>query len=310
MADIEQWRAFVKVVECGSFARAAEHLHTARSAVSRRVSELEAHLGANLIRRSTRNLSVTETGEAFFERARQLLQEFDELESETVRGHHGASGHIRLAAPLSFTMHHLQPVLATFRERFPHVTLELKLGDRRVDLISESFDFALRIGADIEPSLVAKRLCTIRHALAASPAYLQRRGHPVHPQDLARHAILAYGNLRKPSAWTFFGDEGRDPVEVRLSPTVLCDNGELLLSLACRGEGIVCEPTFLLHEAIAAGHLTPVLPQWQWPLWHAYLVYPAHRRVPTRVRLLMDLIVDAISDPPPWDEAESGSDAS
>lgn len=301
MSDLEHWRAFVKVVECGSFARAAEHLHLARSAVSRRVSELEAHLGANLIRRSTRNLSVTETGEAFFERARQLLQEFDELESETVSGHRGTSGHIRLAAPLSFTMHHLQPVLAQFRERFPEVTLEINLGDRRVDLVGESFDFALRIGAEIEPSLVAKRLCTIRHAVAASPAYVQRHGCPARPQDLASHAILGYANLRKPNIWTFRSDGGESLVDVRVSPTVLCDNGELLLTCARRGEGIVCEPTFLLQEDIASGRLVQLLPQWHWPPMHAYLVYPAHRRVPARVRLLMDLIAQAITDPAPWD---------
>lgn len=276
-------------------------MHLARSAVSRRIGELEKHLGANLILRTTRQLSVTETGSTFYERASQLLGEFEDLESQTALGHQGFKGMIRLAAPLSFTLRQLQPTLEAFRKRYPEITFELHLGDRRVDIVGEGFDFALRIGSTIESSMIAQRLCVIRHLVAASPEYLARRGTPRTPDDLALHAALCYTNVPKSGSWSYWDEIDPGAREVRLNPALLCDNGDVLLDTALRGGGIICEPTFLSSEAIAQGRLVPVLTEWTWSKMHAYLVYPPHRRIPARVRALMDTLSKSITDPPPWD---------
>lgn len=299
MVDLEHWRAFVKVVESGSFSRAAEQMQIARSAVSRRVSELEQHLGAHLLHRSTRQLSVTESGTAFYERAAPLLIEIEELETATVRGGANIEGPVRLAAPLSFTYRHLQPTLHEFRKRHPQVTLELNLGDRRVDLLSEGYDFALRIGGEMEGSLVARRLCAIHHVVSASPEYLQAHGVPQSPEDLLDHSVLCYRTKNR--AWRYWTPEGAPAGEARLNPAMYCDNGDMLLEAAIAGAGIICEPTFICHEAIVSGKLVPILTQWSWSIMNAYLVFPPHRRMPARVRLLMETLAGRITDPPPWD---------
>jgi DNA-binding transcriptional LysR family regulator len=301
MVDLDHWRAFVKVVESGSFARAAEQMQIARSAVSRRVSELEQHLGAHLLHRSTRQLSVTEAGTTFYERAAPLLIEIEELESATVRGGADIKGPIRLAAPLSFTYRHLQPTLNEFRKQHPQVTFELNLGDRRVDILSEGYDFALRIGAEMEGSMVARRLCTIHHMVCASPEYLRTHGVPQTPDALIEHSVLCYPYRTKSRAWRYWTADGAPAGEARLNPAMYCDNGDILLQAALDGAGIVCEPTFICHEAIAHGTLVPLLAQWRWSNMNAYLVFPPHRRMPARVRLLMDTLAARISDPPSWD---------
>lgn len=302
MAELENWRTFVQVVDSGSFSKAAAQMNVARSAVSRRVSELERKLGVNLIRRTTRTLSITTTGTELYEHARRLIGEFEELEATTVKGHADAKGAIRFSAPVSFTVRHLQPTLERYRQTYPAVTLELILGDRRVDMIGDGFDFALRIGAEIEPSLAARRLCAIEHVLAASPGYLQRHGMPQHPTDLHSHCLLSYGNSSKPRSLSFESRTTQERVDIRFDPRLICNNGEFLVDCARRGDGIVCNPTFLVHADLCDAGLSAVLSDWKLPQMHAYLVYPAHRRLPARVRLLMDMLIDALPDPAPWDQ--------
>jgi len=204
MAEFDHWRTFVRVVECGSFAKAAQQMQVARSAVSRRVSELEADLGVTLLHRNTRKVSLTDAAMGIYERATQLLSDFAELESDAAGKTANFQGLIRLAAPLSFTLAHVQATLERFQREHAEVSFDLHLGDRRVDIVGEAFDFALRIGAEMDGSMVARRLCTVHHVVAASPAYLDRYGTPLTPDDLKTHKALCYANWRKPKVWSYW----------------------------------------------------------------------------------------------------------
>ncbi len=302
MADLEHWRTFVRVVECKSFAKAAEQLRIARSAVSRRVSELEQDLGTTLLKRNTRGLSLTEAADGIYERAKRILSELDELESDAAGAKGELKGQIRVAVPLSFAAAHLGPVFEAFMRSHPGVHLDVHLNDRRVNIIPEGFDFALRIGAQMEDHLIARRLCTINHLVAASPAYLQRMGTPATPEDLVRHEVLTYPNWNKPHAWPYWQQDGSKS-EVSVRPRLICDNGELLAKMTIAGAGIVRLPSFVIYEAVAAGQLTPILSDWAWSKMSAYLVYPPNAHMPRRVRLLMDTLIQQFGDPPYWDTA-------
>jgi DNA-binding transcriptional LysR family regulator len=300
MAEFDHWRTFVRVVECGSFAKAAQQLRIARSAVSRRVSELEADLGVTLLHRNTRSVSLTDVARSVYVRATQLLADFEELEADAAGRTATFEGLIRLAAPLSFTLAHVQSTLEQFRHEHPEVCFDLHLGDRRVDIVGEAFDFALRIGAEMDGSMVARRLCTIDHMVLATPDYLDRHGTPVTPDQLRDHKALCYANWRKPKVWSCWTHGGQH-LEVPVNPAIICDNGDVLLAAAIAGDGIMCGPTFLSYQAIADGRLVPLLTDWRWSEMSAFLVFPPNRRIPRRVRALMDTLVSSLSDPTPWD---------
>ncbi|WER48346.1 LysR family transcriptional regulator [Cupriavidus sp. WKF15] len=198
MAQFDHWRTFVRVVECGSFARAAHQLGIARSAVSRRVSELEGDLGVTLLHRNTRKVSLPDAATGIYERAARLLSDFEELEVDAAEKTCNFRGRIRLAAPLSFTLAHVRTTLEQFQRKHTEVSIDLHLGDHRVDIVGEAFDFALRIGTEMDGAMVARRLCSVRHIVAASPEYLTRHGPILVPEDLKSHRTLCYTNRRRP----------------------------------------------------------------------------------------------------------------
>jgi DNA-binding transcriptional LysR family regulator len=301
MPELEHWRAFVRVADCGSFSRAADQLHVARSAVSRRVRELETQIGVTLLRRSTRSVRLTDEGLVLYERASQLLADFEDLRRGVARGAAAANGRIRFSAPMSFALRHLLEPLEAFRRAYPGITLDLQLGDRRVDLVSEGFDLALRIGMEVEGSLVAKRLCAIEHVVVASPEYLARAGVPQRPEDLERHTVFSYGYRTNPHRWAYLAADGARG-EAVVHPSLVANNGDALIAAACAGGGIACQPTFIACDAIERGELRPLLTDWNWGRMHAYLVFPPDRRMPQRVRLLMTALQAALTDPPAWDE--------
>jgi DNA-binding transcriptional LysR family regulator len=295
--DIE---TFVAVVDQGSFSAAAERLGKPKSAVSRRVAQLERRLGARLLNRTTRRLSLTDAGRALHERARRLLNDLEEAEAEAADTQAALRGRLKVATPLSFGLLHLRPALEDFLATHPDLEVELDLNDRQVDLVSEGFDLALRIGRLSDSSLVARRIATVRRVTVASPAYLAERGEPGHPLDLAGHQGLRYTNLPRQAAWTYLDADGGE-LKPRVPDRLAANNGELLADAAERGLGITIQPTFMVYRAVEQGRLRPVLTRWELAEQGMYLVYPPGRFLSQRVRAFSDHLAGRFGDRPYWD---------
>ena len=284
MDRFEDLQAFVTVVETGSFTAAADRLDIAKSAVSRRVSALEERLGVQLLRRTTRRLNLTDTGQSFYE------QEHGELR-----------GNLRVALPLSFGIRHMCRPIAEFSRNHPRVTFDLDLNDRRIDLITEGVDLAVRIGRLADSTLIARKLFEARTVVCAAPAYLEERGTPETPEDLVDHDCLVYSNLADPGRWICTDSEGgRHSVEVNV--TMTASSGDFLSAAAADGLGIAMQPTFIAGELISSGELVPLLTNYQWPVTPAYAIYPPTRHLTYRVREFIDFLVEQFAGLPYWDE--------
>lgn len=299
MDRIVAMQTFVRVVEAGSFVRAAGQLNQSTTVASRLIAELETHLGTRLLNRTTRSLSLTDAGQAYYERCLALLADLEEAEALVGRQSHTPSGMLRLTAPIAFGAERLAGLLAGFREKYPQVTVDVSLSDRAVDLVEEGFDLALRISQELDPSLVARRLTTVRIICCAAPVYVQRAGMPAKPQDLQQHDCLIYTNTARPDEWTFDGPTGRISVKVRGGWHA--NSGDLLRIAALAGEGIVCQPTFLIGDDLRTGRLVPLLPDYHLPDLTMYAVYPSRRHLSAKVRALVDYMVGQLGDPPAWD---------
>ncbi|MFW6348931.1 MAG: LysR family transcriptional regulator [Thiohalospira sp.] len=300
MSDrLEEMATFVRVVEAGSLTAAARRLEVAKSAVSRRLSELEGRLGVQLLRRTTRTLHVTDAGHAFYQRCVRILADVDEAELAVSDVHGRLAGQLRVAAPLSFGIAHLQPAVEAFLAEHPDIRFDLDLDDRQVDLLAENFDLGIRIAPLADSSLVARRLATVDHVVCASPDYLARHGTPATPAELAEHDCLTYANAPESDAWHCIDPEGREhriPVRSRLR----ANNGDLLREAAVAGLGVVFQPRFIIHRALAEGTLVPVLTDCDWSRVDAWALYPQTRHLSARVRAFVDFLV-AWFDEPPWE---------
>jgi DNA-binding transcriptional LysR family regulator len=281
--------AFVRVVELGSFARAAERLSMSTSAVSRQVAELEAHLDARLLNRTTRRLSMTEAGQAFFERSVQLLADLEEAESAVRTSSVAPRGKLRVTCGISFGIRHIAPAIAEFGARHPELRFDLELSDRVVDLVEEGFDLAIRIGSGGPPGLVARTLGHTRLVCCAAPSYLEKAGVPQHPRDLERHQCLEYSYVAPGAVWSFEDADGqRHPV--RINGPVRANNGHMLATLAALGMGVVLEPDFIVEPEIAAGRLRVLLPGFAPPRSVIAAVYPSRRHLSPKVRAFVDFL--------------------
>jgi len=284
--------AFVSVVENGSFARAAEKLGQSVSAVSRRVAELEEHLDARLLNRTTRRLSLTETGRSFHERAVQLLADLEEAEQGASAGGVTPRGTLRLTAPITYGIRVLAPIVAAFAAKYDQVRVDVDLSDRAVDLVDEGFDLAVRIGEIRSQFLVARRIGATSLVCCASPAYLERHGAPRTPDDLVRHRCLTYEYAATRHQWRFIGADGGDKV-VRIGGPLHSNNGRMLGALAVEGAGIVCEPDFILAPDLARGALVPILADWTLPSIAIHAAYPSRRHLSAKVRAFVDFLAGA-----------------
>ena len=258
--------AFVAVAEAGSFTAAADRLDVAKSAVSRRVSALEARLGVQLIRRTTRRLSLTDSGLAFYERSQRILADLDEAESAVAQAHGTLRGQLRVAIPLSFGLRHMAGPISEFCREHPNVDFDLDLNDRRVDLVEEGMDLAVRIGHLKDSSLIARKLFDVRTAVLASPDYLEKFGEPQRPEDLADHRCLVYTNIAEPRRWVWTDPDGKRR-SVTVGKGMSASSGDFLCEAAVAGLGIIIQPTFISHEAIRDGRLVPVLQEFGWRRW-------------------------------------------
>ncbi|WP_061937300.1 LysR family transcriptional regulator [Aureimonas sp. AU22] len=297
MADrFEEMRVLVAVVSGGGFAAGADRLGVAKSAVSRRIHELEDRLGARLFDRTTRRVQLTETGRDFHDRALELLAGLDDAEEAASSASGELRGRIRVAAPVSFTAHCLAPAVGQFLERHPAVTLSIDTDDRKVDLVRDGFDVAIRIARLPDSSLVARRLATIRHVCVASPALLERYGMPQEPEYLSRFPGVTYSNVDEATYWKFDGD-----VLPSVTSRIQFGNGDAIREAAIAGLGVAVLPTFIAHDAVRRGALRIVLANHMRPPIAMHALHPSMRNQTARTRAFIDFLVDAFGSEPFWD---------
>ena len=301
MNSFSEIDAFVRIARAGSISGAARQLNIAKSAASKRLSDLEARLGVQLFIRTTRKLTLTDAGARFLTRAIQLLDDLEEAEAEASASQHQLKGKLKLAAPLSFGIIHLQPVLSRFSQLHDQLDLEVDLADRVVDIVEEGFDAAIRIGVLADSSLIAKRLCPIRSRLVAAPSFWDKHGRPRRPEDLTTLPCLRYSNLARFDVIDYWGNKGE---RGKIAPPikVLANNGEFLTNMAIDGHGFLAEPTFFLHEHIRTGALEPVLDDYVWSAMELYVLYPPTRQLSARVRAFVDFMAAQFHNNPYWDE--------
>lgn len=276
MNPYEDMRIFAQVMEAGSFTAAADRLGMSKQSVSRRLMQLEERLGVRLLNRSTRRLDATPLGQHYYQSALRLLGEVQQVEHDISGQAQALRGTLRLSAPLSFAMSHLGCLLTEFLQLHPQVDVEVDLSDRAVDLIGEGYDLALRIGALEDSSLIARRIASVERVYCASPAYLQARGVPLKPEDLAGHDCLPYGHSRQVQ-WQF--RQGGRAQAIQVTGRMRANNGELLRDAAIAGMGVTYLPTFIVGQALADGRLVNVLEEWTPPALQLSAVYPQHRQV-------------------------------
>ena len=281
-------KVFVSVAEAGGFSAAAKELGQSKSAASRQIAALEEDLGAQLLKRSTRSVKLTDSGYAYLERCRALLDDLDDADQAVAALQNEPRGLLKINAPMSFGVSHAAPAVADFMARYPELKVALILNDRFVDPYEEGFDVTLRIGALEDSSLAARKLAQIEMGLYASPAYIERHGRPRGPEDLKSHAILHYGRPSSQSAWALRG--AREPLSV---PYRLCsNNGDALRVAATADLGITLIPAFLVRDEVQTGRLVTVLDGFEPKPIDLYAIYPPTRFLAAKVRLFIDFLVE------------------
>ena len=300
MDKLDAMNAFARVVATGSYAEAARRLGLTRSAVSKAVTELEQVLGARLLDRTTRRVTPTEAGRAYFERVQGILAAVEETEEAVARLHDVPKGLLKINAPMSFGVLYLAAAVAEFMVAYPDLKIELQLNDRFIDPIEEGVDVTVRIGALTDSSLIARRLAPARRVLAAAPGYLERFGTPLTPEDLAQHRALSFGHSSAGHRWEL--SHGGEAVTITVASCLCSNNGDVLRTAALDGNGIVFLPTFLIGPDIRQGRLTVVLPDYPPTELGIFAVYAPNRFLAAKTRLFIDFLSARFGPRPAWDE--------
>jgi DNA-binding transcriptional LysR family regulator len=289
MDKFESIRAFTQVVETGGFAAAAREMDLSRSAVNKLVINLENSLGTQLLHRTTRRVSPTETGLAFYERCVRLLADLEEAELAVSRLHDEPRGLLRVNAPMSFGISHLAPAVADFAAQYPDLQIVLVLEDRFVDPIEEGYDVLVRISqVEESASLISHMIAPMPRLLCASPTYLGKQGNLTHPRELSAHSCLHYGYLATGTSWKLAGPDGIHSIPIR---GALCsNNGEVLREAALKGLGIALLPAFIIEPHIHDGALAIVLPEYQPPEVAISIMYPVNRHLSIKVQLFAEFL--------------------
>lgn len=302
MSRLFETELFVRVVEEGSLTAASRRLEVTPSYASKLVTRLEQRLGAPLLIRTTRKLTLTEAGRLYYERCTEALQNLEAAESMVAELQASPRGKLRVTLPSTFGVRFVIGLLAEFKGLHPELTLELVFLDRQVDLIAEGYDVAIRVGELGDPRLIARKLAGTERVICASPAYLERAGEPDSPQALARHACLQYAYSAAPGRWQLRAGEAEAEVEV--SGGMVANNALMLVEAAIQGHGLIHVPMFHVAEPLRAGRLRRVLPAWGWPIG-VYAVYPPTTRPPAKVRVFVDFMVARMRELP-WASSRSG----
>lgn len=299
MDKFQAMNAFVAVVEAGSFVGACDATGLSKPVISRQISGLEQALGVRLLHRTTRSLSLTNEGRAYYLRCKDVLAAIQDAEAEAGMRASQAHGRLRVGAPQDFGTQYLASLWGPFLARNPELELDISLSDRVIDLVEEGFDMVVRIGRLPDSVLVSRKLASSRMLLCAAPAYLAAHGTPNHPSELSGHEIISYAYSSFGDEWTFTHAQG-ERVRARVQPRVHVNSGVTCTAMAVSGQGVVLQPDFLTHEAIRAGTLVELMPAWQAGSIDAHVLYPTRTLLPLKVQLLRDFLVEAFRDPP-WD---------
>ncbi|WP_282270987.1 LysR family transcriptional regulator [Stenotrophomonas sp. PS02298] len=298
LPDLEAWAIFAKVAEAGSFARAAEELQLSQATVSKAITRLETRIGTSLFHRTSRRISLTAAGEAALQRAARILDEGEAVEAEVADRSAALRGLIRLAAPMSFGVSRLAPLLPAFMQAHPDVELDIQLSDQMVDLVAERFDMALRISTLADSSLRARQLCQVRILLVGSPAYFEAHGRPTHPRDLAQHRGFQYSYTRSGNTWRF-----RHPRHGEFAQTVprqlQANNAEIFDAALQAGLGLALQPEFLVWEQLRDGQLQTVMDDWKVEPLALSIITPPGLHRPARVQALIDYLAQRL-EKEPW----------
>jgi DNA-binding transcriptional LysR family regulator len=289
---VSAMKIFTAIVDNGSFAAAANRLDLSRAMASKTVAALEEHLGTRLLNRTTRRLSLTEAGMAFYERSVQILADIWEAEQVAGRTATEPRGILKVTMPLAYGLHRLGPVVAQYAERYPQVKMNLSLSDRKIDLIEEGYDVAIRIGRLPESGLIARKLGTAHSIIAGAPDYLERHGRPEVPADLAAHQCLGYSLTNLGDEWRLQGPDGIVSVPSRGS--IKADNGDMLRLAAVAGAGLIFQPWFIVEEDVRAGRLEWILKDYASEELGIYAVYPSRRYLSAKVRTFIDFLLEEI----------------
>ena len=299
MGQLEDMAMFTRIVEAGGISRAAEQLNIAKSAVSRRLTELERRLGTQLLVRSTRTSKLTDAGMIYYQRTQRILNEVSELNDEASGNRVKIGGSLKMSAPLSFGLMHLSPLIDAYAKAHKELGFQVDFTDRHVDLIAEGLELAVRIGNLPDSNLQAKRITSIRHVLCASPAYLAKFGTPTTLEACRDHVFLQYGLLNEARIHVK-DQQGRDQF-LSMSSKISANNGDFLKLMALQGHGITFLPTFITYQELASGKLVSLLKDYQLPTMNAYVVYPRNRFLPERCRRFIDFLIEKFGETPYWD---------
>ncbi|MFQ3228760.1 LysR family transcriptional regulator [Reinekea sp.] len=308
MDRIEAMKAFVAVVNEGSFTKAADKLGTSNQLVSKYVAQLEEHLGVRLFNRTTRKVHLTEAGMQCVHQSRDILERINDMEGDLGELMNQAQGLLHISAPVSFAIMHLAPLIRDFKRANPAVGIDIQVNDRKVDVVEEGFDVALRIGQLKSSSLIAKKIVPIKLVLCASPEYLELHGTPEHPRDLIPEHYLRYSYMDSGQAKSPLLDALKQSTRER-SSGVASNNGDILVSAAIAGEGYALQPTFMVGGAIKSGQLTVILKEFQPEPLGLYVVYPHRKLLATKLRVFIDFLSHYYGEVPYWDDYEDSSSA-
>lgn len=300
MDKLEAMNALVRVVALGSYAEAGRALGLTRSAVSKAVMELEQTLGARLLDRTTRRVSATEAGLAYYECCVDILSRVEETEMQVSRLHDEPKGVLKINAPMSFGSMYLGPLIAEFMSSYPDLKIELSLNDRFIDPIEEGVDVTVRIGILADSSLIARRLAPARRVLVAAPEYLKNHGVPSAPEDLMRHRCLNYGHTTTLQRWQLTHDG--ETMNLAINSVLCSNNGDVLRAAALAGQGITMLPTFLVGADVKAGRLKIVLADYAPTELGLFALYAPNRYLAAKTRLLIDFLAARFGERPSWDK--------
>ncbi|MBT8120187.1 MAG: LysR family transcriptional regulator [Gammaproteobacteria bacterium] len=300
MDRFENMRTFIRVVEAGSISGAADRLGVAKSAVSRRLKELEAHLGVELFHRTTRRMNLTDTGRAFYHQSVRILEDVLEAELATSQAHGTLSGSLKIALPSTFGIMHMGPAINEFLREHPQIEFDLDFNDREVDLMQEGFDLAIRIAKLPDSSLIARRLAPVQTVICASPSYIEQMGAPQTPDELVAHRCLVYSLLSDYEYWYVTDSKGKE-FRTKIQPYLKASTGEFLRDAAVEGMGIIMVPSFIAYQEIESGALVKLLNDYIPAKIEAYAIYPQTRHLSQRVRAFVDFLVNRFAGTPYWD---------
>jgi len=292
-------KVFASVVDNGSFAAAADRLDISRAMASKYVSYLEEHLGTRLLQRTTRKLTLTETGTVYYERCTQILADVAEAEEGAAHLTEAPRGTLRMTVPASFGLLHMGPLISAYLKRYPDVRVDVLLADRRVDLFEEGLDLAVRIGALPESGLIAKRLGSDRIAICATSDYLKRHGVPKTPADLTQHNCLTYSYATFGDEWRMHGRDGSQHT-VKVSGSLRASNGDMAKLAALDGIGVIRQPLFLIGDDLRAGRLVEVLTDYRSDTLGIYAVYPSRKHLSAKVRVFVDFLAESFALKSEW----------